>query len=104
MKIKKVVGWTAAVVFLSLVAIVARGAYLLLVRRAPVGLKPLAPTAAEAPKATPQGVSTTRTNAMPEYHWPPDFKLPLQMQIDAPKVPDGIQEPSPMPGKAKKDK
>jgi hypothetical protein len=32
---------------------------------------------------------------MPSYHWPADFKLPLEIDIESPEVPKEIQGPSP---------
>jgi hypothetical protein len=37
----------------------------------------------------------SRTQDMPSYHWPADFKLPLEIEIQTPEVPVEIQGPSP---------
>jgi len=39
--------------------------------------------------------NVSRTSDMPSYQWPADFKLPLEINIETPQVPEEIQGPSP---------
>lgn len=38
---------------------------------------------------------TWKTPDMPSYQWPADFKLPLEINMEAPDVPEELQSPSP---------
>ena len=55
------------------------------------GHAPLRPDAAEAPKAVPGEKNTAKT---PAADWPSDFKLPDNVKVDTPDLPDALKEPA----------
>lgn len=82
-------GVLASLVILAAIAIIGFGLGLG-PRQAP-GHAPLAPDAAEAPKAVPGEKNTAKT---PASDWPTDFKLPDNVRVDAPEIPDALKEPA----------
>ncbi len=55
------------------------------------GMTPPAPNASEAPKlSTPGIMATGTTEKAPDYQMPTDFKLPNDLQIETPQVPEGV--------------
>jgi hypothetical protein len=63
---------------------------------------PPRPDAQEAPPTHHSALGAPRSgqpspaeeDSATEYHWPPDFQLPLVLHIDAPPVPKELSEPS----------
>jgi hypothetical protein len=44
------------------------------------------------PKSSHSVLPPEKTNA--DYGWPPDFKLPLDIHLDPPEIPERLQKPS----------
>ena len=60
--------------------------------RTPPGLLSPAPNASEAPKASASGKVAADSA---KCDWPSNFKLPKDIQLEIPDVPDTIRRPAP---------
>jgi hypothetical protein len=66
---------------------------------APAYAPPASLAGKKAASGAPVGAADNAPgDPMPEYHWPDDFELPLEITIEPPAVPERIQGRTPMPG------
>ena len=50
------------------------------------------PSAAESPPAPLYKQASSEPDSATKYHWPASFKLPLDIHVDAPAVPDDLAQ------------
>ncbi|MGA2618625.1 MAG: hypothetical protein ABSF26_13510 [Thermoguttaceae bacterium] len=92
MKVKKSLCLGVGLLLVAVVIVV--GWFLLASSSPPAGFSPPAPDAPEAPRARAGNAPGAKASPMPEYHWPADFTLPLEIKVDAPPAPDELSNPS----------
>jgi hypothetical protein len=64
-------------------------------RESPPQNRPQPPPESPPKESSRQTPEEAREKPAAEYHWPADFKLPLEIHIDVPDPPEEITRPSP---------